>query len=50
MAKTVFSVLEDNKGIKCSIEGYEDCILTVYPAFKVNATINYNVRGGKILG
>lgn len=47
MAKTVFSVLEDNKGIKCSIEGYGDYIITIYPTFNINATISYDVRGAK---
>ncbi len=45
MAKTVFSVLEDNTGIKCSVEGYGDYIITIYPAFEINKTIDYNVRG-----
>lgn len=45
MAKTVFSVLEDNRGIKCSIEGYGDYIITIYPTFSLNKSITYSVRG-----
>lgn len=50
MAKTVFSVLEDNKGIKCSVENYGDYIITIYPTFNVNATVSYDVRGLKSWG
>lgn len=45
MAKTVFSVLEDNKGIKCSIENYGDYTITIYPAFSLDKRISNDVTG-----
>ena len=45
MAKTVFSVLEDNKGIKCSIENYGDYTITIYPTMALDNRIPVAITG-----